>query len=551
MRRFASAVLAAFALAALPAVGQGPVAAAKPPPATAISAAGGEPATLRVYNRTIVEMRATLLGFQPAERVSRAESVIRELLTQAGPGEVTVKPIPEGRSISLDGKSAFLVLEGDANVLAGETLDQAAAKSARALRQVVEETREARSFDALGRSLIALGIATAILAAILWVLVRVRGWITSAFASLGSRHAERLRVGGQALVGREQVFAVARGITTAIFWLLAGVSVYEWLGYGLAKFPYTRPWGEGLQDATVSLAVTIATGVVGALPNLAVALVIFGIAALVVGGVNRFLQPFIDGQTRHGWLDRDTARPTRNLAFAFVWIFAIAMSYPYLPGSQSEAFKGLSVLVGLMISLGSTSIIGQAANGLILMFTRTIRPGEYVRIGEHEGTVMELGAFTTRIRTGLGEELTLSNSFVAGTVTRNYSRAVNGQGFVVDTNVTIGYDTPWRQVEAMLVEAARRTPGILEVPKPVVFNTGLSDFYPEYRLVAQAIPSDPRPRARVISELHTHIQDVFNEYGVQIMSPHYLADPAQAKIVPKDQWYAAPAEAPKAADTPR
>ena len=253
----------------------------------------------------------------------------------------------------------------------------------------------------------------------------------------------------------------------------------------------------------------------------------------------------IAGSAHAGWLDRDTARPTRNLVVAAIWIFALAMAYPYLPGAQSEAFKGLSVLVGLMISLGSTSIVGQGANGLILMFTRTVRQGEFVRIGEHEGTVMDVGAFTTRIRTGLGEELTLSNSVVATSTTKNYSRAVKGGGFVVDTVVTIGYDTPWRQVHAMLVEAARRTNGILEQPAPTVFQTGLSDFYPEYRLVAQAVPSEPRPRAVVISELHANIQDVFNENGVQIMSPHYLGDPADAKLVPPAKWYTPPAKPPE------
>jgi small-conductance mechanosensitive channel len=159
--------------------------------------------------------------------------------------------------------------------------------------------------------------------------------------------------------------------------------------------------------------------------------------------------------------------------------------------------------------------------------------------------VVELGAFTTKIRTGLGEELTISNSTIAGGITKNYSRAVKGRGFVVDTVVTIGYDTPWRQVHAMLVEAARRTTGILENPAPVVFQTGLSDFYPEYRLVAQAVPSDPRPRAIVMSDLHANIQDVFNEYGVQIMSPHYLGDPADAKVVAPANWYPAPARKPE------
>ena len=150
--------------------------------------------------------------------------------------------------------------------------------------------------------------------------------------------------------------------------------------------------------------------------------------------------------------------------------------------------------------------------------------------------------FTTTIRTGLGEVLTLPNSMITGSVTKNYSRIVQGPGYVVDTVVTIGYDTPWRQVEAMLLEAARRTDGVLQTPMPQVFQTALSDFYPEYRLVAQAIPSEPRPRAQLLSLLHANIQDVFNEYGVQIMSPHYLGDPEQPKWVPKEQWHTAPSK---------
>ena len=151
-------------------------------------------------------------------------------------------------------------------------------------------------------------------------------------------------------------------------------------------------------------------------------------------------------------------------------MFALVMAYPYLPGADSEAFKGMSVLVGLMVTIGGSSVVGQAASGLMLMYSRTLRVGEYVRISDQEGTVTEMGAFTTRMRTGLGEELTLPNSLVLGTVTKNYSRAVKGRGFVLDTTLTIGYDTPWRQVEAMLLEAARRTPGVLDEPAPRVFQ---------------------------------------------------------------------------------
>jgi len=145
----------------------------------------------------------------------------------------------------------------------------------------------------------------------------------------------------------------------------------------------------------------------------------------------------------------------------------------------------------------------------------------------------------------MGVELALPNSFVLSNVTKNYSRTVRGIGFVVDVTVTIGYDTPWRQVHAMLIEAATRTHGVLAEPAPRVFQVALSDFYPEYRLVCQAVFTEPRPRAEVMNAIHANIQDVFNEYGVQIMSPHYFADPAESKTVAKDKWYSAPAKPPK------
>jgi small-conductance mechanosensitive channel len=221
------------------------------------------------------------------------------------------------------------------------------------------------------------------------------------------------------------------------------------------------------------------------------------------------------------------------------------MAYPYLPGANTDAFKGLSVLVGVMVSLGGASVIGQAFNGLILMYTRAYRRGEYVRIGEHEGTVTTLGLFTTRIRTGMGEEITLPNSAVMAGSVKNYSRAVTGTGYIVDTVVTIGYSTPWRQVEAMLKEAASRTTDIVHEPASIVRQTALSDYYVEYRLAAYTPVETPARRIDVLNQLHGHIQDVFNEYGVQIMSPHYMMDPAAPQVVPKKDWYAAPAQAPE------
>jgi small-conductance mechanosensitive channel len=387
-------------------------------------------------------------------------------------------------------------------------------------------------------------LATTILLVLVWILRRIRGWLAVRIMPLAEKKSSQLRVGGEAIFHGEWVLGVVSWVLAIIYWFLILLLLYEWLGFILGRFPYTRPMGERLMQYLLDVVTGIAGSMLGAIPKLLIALIIFLIAKAIVNILRSIFDRVEQGQISVSWLDHDTVRPTRRLVSAAVWLFALAMAYPYLPGAQTEAFKGLSVLIGLMISLGASSLVGQAASGLILMFTRTMRSGEYVSISDKEGTVVELGLFTTRIRNGLGEELTMPNSLILGTVTKNYSRMVHGPGFILSTTVTIGYDTPWRQIHAMLLEAARRTAGVLEDPPPRVFQLALSDYYPEYRLVCQAIPTTPLPRAEVLTALHANIQDVFNEYGVQIMSPHYMTDPAEAKVVAEQDWFAAPAAPP-------
>jgi small-conductance mechanosensitive channel len=166
--------------------------------------------------------------------------------------------------------------------------------------------------------------------------------------------------------------------------------------------------------------------------------------------------------------------------------------------------------------------------------------GEYVKIGETEGTVTALGLFTTRVHTGMGEEVSLPNALVMSLPVRNFSRLVPDGRFVLHTAVTIGYATPWRQVHAMLLEAARRTAGVAQQPPPYVVQTALSDFYVEYRLCCQGSRGAPDRRVEAMSQLHGHVQDVFNENGVQIMSPHYRADPPEPQVVAPGPWFEPP-----------
>jgi small-conductance mechanosensitive channel len=310
------------------------------------------------------------------------------------------------------------------------------------------------------------------------------------------------------------------------------------LTFVLRQFAYTRPWGERATDWMLDVLGRFAQSAVAAVPGLLTALFIFVLARLATRANTLFMDRVARGDLVVGWLDIDTAAPTRRLINALIWLFALAMAYPYLPGAGSEAFKGVSVLAGVMLSLGASGVVGQAMSGLSLMYSRALRPGEYVRIGDTEGTVQSLGMFATRIHTGIGEEVSLPNTVIFGQPVRNFSRLVQGGRFVLHTSITIGYATPWRQVHQLLLEGARRTAGVSVDPPPYVVQTALSDYYVEYRLCAQSDNSAPRRRAEAISSLHGHILDVFNEAGVQIMSPHYMADPPAPQVVPPGAQFA-------------
>jgi small-conductance mechanosensitive channel len=503
-------------------------------------------ATVVIFNRPIVTFRAPFLGVPPADRARGARERILALLEGGGPGAVSVEKLDAGDAVKIDGRLAFVLTRDDVDRLGGQTLGGLEADTLRALERVIAETREARNVRVMLLAALWAAGATIVYVLLLWGIARLGRAVAAGMLRVAESTAGQLKIGGAEIVHRERARRVVQRLLQLGFWAIVLLLTYEWVGFVLGRFPYTRPWGEQLNAFLFNTAVNLLTAVALATPDLLIAILIFAVAH----GINGMLKNFFDGvqygRLRVGWIDADSARPTRRLVAFGVWVFALVMAYPYIPGSSSEAFKGLSVLVGLMLSLGASGIVGQAASGLILMYTRTFRPGEYIRIAEHEGTIVEMGMFTTRLRTGLGDELTLPNSVVLGSVTRNYSRVLGGKGFVLHTAVTIGYDAPWRQVHAMLTEAARRTRGVVADPPPQVFQTTLSDFYVEYQLVCNAVQADPHPRAQVMSALHANVQDVFNEHGVQIMSPHYLGDPSEPKVVPKAKWYPPPAVPPEA-----
>lgn len=522
-------------------------AAAADVPVAPLSTAGAQAtvapqAKLVVANRTIFTFRTSLAGFSPDDRAEGARKRLDGALARNGQQQAGIHPINEGTQVMLDGALLFLVTPADINPLAGDTTDSVATDSAAQLTKALAERRE----QASPRYLLIAG-AMCVAATLAWALV-LRGlfllhrWVGARSAKAINRRLGSVKVKNVRVLDAEHYVRFMRHAVNLLIWALRLIATYLWLAFVLEKIPYSRSWGERLQDYLIDVVTGVAQSMVNALPGLVLVAVIAAIARLVMLTLGSIFKRVENGELQVGWLDKDTAVPTRRIANVVIWLFALAMAYPYLPGAQTAAFQGVSVLVGLMVSIGASSIVGQGASGLILMYARSLRKGEYVRIGDAEGTVVELGMFETRLRTGLGEEITMPNAWVLSNTSKNYSRAYPGTGFVLDTTVTIGYDTPWRQVHALLELAAQRTDDIAATPKPYVMQVALSDFYPEYRLVAYATAETPRQRAEVLNRLHQHIIDVFNEFGVQITSPHFTQEPATSHVVPQAKWHAAPAE---------
>jgi small-conductance mechanosensitive channel len=220
----------------------------------------------------------------------------------------------------------------------------------------------------------------------------------------------------------------------------------------------------------------------------------------------------------------ETARPTRRIAQALLWVFAIAVAYPHLPGSGSATFKGVSVLAGLLFTLGSAGLVGQAMSGLVLMYSRSFKVGDFITAGGIQGTVVELGLLSTRLCTPKNEYVTLPNGVVVGGAVTDYTTArEHGQALFLYSSVTIGYDTPWRRVHELLLAAAARTEEMLRDPAPFVLQRALDDSYVEYQINVAVDPGRAADLPALYSVLHASIQDVFADAGVEILSPTYRA----------------------------
>jgi small-conductance mechanosensitive channel len=345
--------------------------------------------------------------------------------------------------------------------------------------------------------------------------------------------------------GSERAGSVVRNMLGAVRTVMMLVAAFLYLNLVLGLFPWTRPLHARVTGWFLDPLRVIGEGFVAAIPDLMFLVILFLILRWLVVLIRLFFDAVGRGAVTLEGFDPEWARPTFKIVRVLVILLGVVVAYPYIPGSSSAAFKGVSLFAGIIFSLGSSSVISNLIAGYTMTYRRAFRVGDRVRIGEVMGDVTDIRLQVTHVRTPKNEEVVVPNSTILGSEVTNYSALARSRGLILHTTVGIGYETPWRQVEAMLLLAAARTPGLLPEPAPFVLQKALGDFCVTYELNVYC--NRPQEMNQLYTELHRSILDVFNEYGVQIMTPAYESDTAQPKVVPRDQWYQAPA-APPAGD---
>jgi small-conductance mechanosensitive channel len=283
-------------------------------------------------------------------------------------------------------------------------------------------------------------------------------------------------------------------------------------------------------------------GLIGVIPELITIIVIIMITRYFV----RFLR-FLASEIENGKLNipgfyPDWAMSTFNLLKVIIYAFSFVVIFPYLPGSDSPVFQGLGVFFGLLISLGSSSAIGNIIAGVVITYMRPFKIGDRIKVADITGDVIEKTMLVTRLRTIKNEDITIPNAAILNSNTTNYSSSAQDLGLILNTTITIGYDIPWKKVNELLIDAALKTTHIKKEPQPFVLQTSLDDFYVSYQI--NAYTAEASKAAKIYSELYANIQDGFNNSGVEILSPHYRADrdgnsmAVPSEYLPKD--YKAP-----------
>jgi|WetSurMetagenome_2_1015567.scaffolds.fasta_scaffold00871_4 small-conductance mechanosensitive channel len=457
--------------------------------------------------------------------VDRAAAIIARLKKMAAaksffPDSLVYVPEETGVDIAYRGTTVMTVSDMDAlwNNASKDSL--ARAYGAAMKRSAVAFRREHSLIAYVGSGAAILALLASCIALAVF-LRRLAATATNRIVTRRNALLKGVSIKNVSLLSRDRqlriVIQAIRVLEIAAYFVL----LYATLSILFFILPWTKDISKTLVDWVVHPVKTIARGIVEYLPKLFNVAVIVIVTQLAVRVAKKVFDEIGKGTLKVRGFYEDWARPTFNIVRFLLYAFMLILIFPYLPGSESPAFRGVTVFLGVLLSLGSTSAVANVVAGLAITYMRPFRVGDRIRIGEVTGDVMEKTMLVTRIRTLKNEDVTIPNAGILSGHTVNFSTAGKGRGLIVHTAVTIGYGVPWRSVHAALTEAALSTQGILSEPRPFVLQTSLDDFYVTYEI--NAFTDQPHDMAAIYSRLHENIQDAFGKANIEITSPHYRA----------------------------
>ena len=459
------------------------------------------------------------------ERARRISARLEELVSASDFDPNEIKAYEEGGVTTVRYGDGLIVTLNDAEAKGSGLSRQAlAAQYIKLLQEKLTLAREQHTPRYLWRAATYAAVTLLIYLLLLWLIIAGTRWILRTVATSAKMRFKGIKIQQSEIVQGTRLTALLASGIRLLRAVVIAIFTYVALANAFNFFPWTREHGQRLLGYVVNPLIAMGEATLGYLPNLFYILVILVVLHFVLRILRVIAREVERGRIRIPGFYPEWVQPTYKIVRFLVYALGVVIVFPYLPFEKSPAFKGISVFLGVLFSLGSTSAVANLVAGIILIYTRGFRKGDWVTIGENTGEIVNQSMLATHLRTIRNEEITIPNAVVLGSHVTNFSLRADEQGVVLHTSVTIGYDAPWRTIHKLLIDAALRTEHVLHEPSPFVLQAELEDSYVKYEI--NAYTDHPLRMPFIYSDLHANIQDSFYEAGVEIMSPvfHALRD---------------------------
>lgn len=481
-------------------------------------------APVLVDGKEIFTIKSKLGELSPEDRANEITNKLEEVAQNYSivPDDIKVVNIEPLQFIQAENTIVAAFGEADAEA-ENLPLSQLVIERVDQIKQGIIDYRESRTKTSISWGIIKTIIATIVAVISLYLLNKVLPNIFNNVRRWQRQRLESVEFQGLQFISGRQVAKFISFLFTLIRIFLIFLVFYIYLPLVLSYFPWTQPIGIKILSYFWNSINLVFSGIISYLPNVFIIAIIVVIAYYLI----RFSQILFNaiGEERivfNGFYP-EWAEPTYNLVIFLIIALAAVLIFPYLPASNSAGFQGISIFAGALFTLGSTAIVGNIVSGIVLIYTRAFQLGDVINANDKTGRVVEKSMLTTRIITPDNEVITIPNATLLASDITNYTASIRDQQqpLVLKTNVTLGYDVPWRKVHETLINAAKESEGILQSPEPFVLQTSLDDFYVAYTL--KAFTNSPEQMGLIYSKLHQSIQDKCNEADIEILSPHYSA----------------------------